>query len=134
MSAIPIAAWEQAVIIVLVFIFLIVFIGRLTKLAQELKRASDDTNAQFQAFLIQRDRQWQEYLSSLRKADYAEQTARESAFAERNSRVVEATDALAGTIRQLTEETRTHHTEMRDAVARMDAKTRPAPAFKKKPE
>jgi predicted PurR-regulated permease PerM len=130
-KAIPLTAWEQAVIVILFGLFVIALLFLVLKIVTAVKPIVSETNNSFQAFILARDVQWQNYLRDLRESDNERDEAQNRSFAERNEQVVKALNALAGQIGAMQAFNLEHHQAMTAAVAEMhsvvEQRTRPRP-------
>lgn len=123
--AIPLTAWEQAGIIIIFGIFILVFLYLIYRIAKEIKPIVSETNKSFQDFIIARDKQWQEYLSDLRRDDREEQRTRDKTFSERNSHVVEALERLAEKLSEHDKCTRSALEEISNGISKPTTRPRP---------
>ena len=116
MTEIPVAAWQQAVFVVLFVVgfsaLLIILVRLFLQLVVATKSIISETNNSFQQFVDQRDKAWQNYLKDLRASDKDEQKLREEAFAFRNDLVVENLKNLSTQIHVQQDFDNLHHQAM----------------------
>jgi hypothetical protein len=122
-TEIPVAAWQQAVFVVLFVVgfsaLLIILVRLFLQLVVATKSIISETNNSFQQFVDQRDKAWQNYLKDLRASDKDEQKLREEAFALRNDLVVENLKNLSMQIHVQQDFDNLHHQVMTVAIEDM---------------
>lgn len=105
MPSVPIPTWEQAAIIILFVVLMLSFMAGFFALAKSILKTIQEISLQFQTFIADRDKQWQDYFED-----------REQSFKERNQEVVKV-------LQELIEQFREHATETTKAIATMSERT-----------